>query len=63
VSTVAEIKAALERLPETEQRDVARWLQSRVDDRLTDDEMMAIAAGGARELDRREEEDAKRKSR
>jgi hypothetical protein len=63
VSTVSEIKAAVDRLPERQKRNLARWLQTQVDDHFTDDEMMAIAAEGARELDQREERDAKRKSR
>jgi hypothetical protein len=63
VSTVAEIKAALKQLPVAQRKDLARWLHAEVDDRLSDEEMMAIAAEGARALDRREEQDAKRKSR
>jgi hypothetical protein len=63
VSTVTEIKAAVQRLPDRQKRNLAKWLQSQVDDRFSDDEMMAIAAEGARALDLREEEDAKRKSR
>ena len=34
---------------------LARWFQRQVADRFTDQEMMAIAAEGARALDRREE--------
>jgi hypothetical protein len=60
---VSEIKAAVDRLPARQKRSLARWIQTQVDDRLTDDEMMAIAAEGARELDQREARDAKRKSR
>lgn len=63
MSSVAEIKAAVQRLPVRQKRNLAKWLQTQVDDRFTDDEMMAIAAEGARALEMREEEDAKRKSR
>ena len=54
MSTVAEIKAAVTRLPERKKIQFARWMQTRVPDRLSDDDMMAIAAEGARVLDRRE---------
>jgi hypothetical protein len=40
----------------------AGW-QTQVSDRLSDDEMMEIAAEGARALDRREAQYAKRKAR
>jgi hypothetical protein len=63
VSTVSQIKAAVDRLPDRQKRSLARWLQTQVNDRMTDDDLMAIAAEGARELDQREERDAKRKSR
>jgi hypothetical protein len=33
---------------------LVRWLRTQVDDRLSDDAMMAIAADGARALDERE---------
>jgi hypothetical protein len=60
---VSQIKAAVDRLPDRQKRSLARWLQTQVNDRMTDDDLMAIAAEGARELDQREERDAKRKSR
>jgi hypothetical protein len=63
VSTVAEIKEAVTRLPARQKLQFARWMQAQVSDRLSDDEMMAIAAEGARTLDRREAQYAKRKSR
>ena len=61
MSTIAEIKQAFTRLPECQKIELARWLQTQVDDRLTDEEMMNIAAEGARALDHREAHDAKRK--
>ena len=65
MSTVAEIKQAYTRLPSRQKAQFARWLQMRTqaEERLSDDEMMAIAAEGARALDQREAEDAKRKTR
>jgi hypothetical protein len=63
MSTVLEMKQAFTRLPERQKVRFARWLQTQVDDRLSDDEMMAIAAEGARALDRREARHAKRKAR
>jgi hypothetical protein len=63
VSTVAEIKEAVIRLPERQKIQFARWMQTQISDRLSDDEMMAIAAEGARVLDRREARYAKRKTR
>jgi hypothetical protein len=63
MSTVAEIKEAVTRLPERQKIRFARWMQTQVDDSLADDEMMAIAAEGARALDRREAQYAKRKAR
>jgi hypothetical protein len=63
MSTVAEIKEAVTRLPEREKIQFARWMQTQIHDRLSDDEMMAIAAEGARALDRREAQYAKRKAR
>ena len=62
VSTVAEIKDAVSKLPARQKLALARWLQSQTDDRLTDEEMMKIAAEGARALDRREARYAKRKA-
>jgi hypothetical protein len=63
MSTVAEIKEAVTRLPERQKIQFARWMQTQIDDRLSDDEMMKIAAEGARALDRREARYAKRKAR
>jgi hypothetical protein len=63
MSTVVEMKQAFTRLPERQKVRFARWLQAQVDDRLSDDELMAIAAEGARALDRREARHAKRKAR
>ena len=63
VSTVAEIKEAVIKLPPRKKQALARWLQSQLGDHLSDQEMMAIAAEGARALDRREAADAKRKAR
>lgn len=47
MSTVTEIKLAVGKLPPRKQ-------QAQVDDRPSDEEMMAIAAEGARVLDQRE---------
>jgi len=63
VSTVTEIKEAVTRLPPRKKQALARWLQSQIGDHLSDQEMMTIAAKGARALDRREAADAKRKTR
>jgi hypothetical protein len=63
VSTVTEIKEAVIKLPPRKKQALARWLQSQLGDHLSDQEMMAIAAEGARALDRREAADAKRKAR
>lgn len=63
MSTVLEMKQAFTRLPEQQKVRFARWLQTQVSDSLSDDEMMAIAAEGARVLDRREARHAKRKTR
>ena len=54
MSTVMEIKQAVSKLPPRQKRALARWLQAQVDDHLNDEEMMAIAAEGARALDKRE---------
>jgi hypothetical protein len=51
------------KLPPREKQALARWLQSQLGDHLSDQEMMTIAAEGARALDRREAADAKRKAR
>ena len=63
VSTVTEIKEAVTKLPPRKKQALARWLQSQISDDFSDQEMMAIAAEGARALDTREAADAKRKSR
>ena len=63
MSTVTEIKQAVKRLPPQKKLALARWLQAQMDDRPTDAEMMAIAAEGARALDKREAAYAKRKAR
>ena len=54
------MKQAFTRLPQRQKVQFARWLQTKVDDRLSDEEMMAIAAEGARALDKREAAHAKR---
>ena len=54
MSTVVEIKEAARRLRPQRKAALAKWLRSQVDDQLTDDAMMAIAAEGARALDKRE---------
>jgi hypothetical protein len=48
MKTLLEMKRAFTRLPKPQKVQFARWLQTQVDDRLSDDEMMAIAAAGAR---------------
>ena len=53
MSTVAEIKQAVTRLPERQKIKLAHWLKSQVDDRLDDEELMKIAAEGARAPDKR----------
>jgi hypothetical protein len=63
MSTVTEIKEAVSKLPARKKLALARWLQAQVDDRPNDDELMAMAAEGARALDRREAAYAKRKAR
>jgi hypothetical protein len=63
MSTVAEIKEAVTRLPERKKIQFARWMQMQIPDRLSDDDMMEIAAEGARVIDRREIQYAKRKTR
>jgi hypothetical protein len=63
VSTVTEIKQAVSKLPPRKKLALALWLNKQVDDRLSDEAMMAIAAAGARALDKREAADAKRKTR
>lgn len=63
MSTVIEIKQAVGKLPPRKKLGLARWLQAQLNDRLDDDEMMAIAAEGARVLDKRETAYAERKAR
>jgi hypothetical protein len=63
MSPVAEIKQAFTRLPARQKIRLAHWLQTQVDDRLNDEELMKVAAAGARALDRREAEYAKRQAR
>jgi hypothetical protein len=63
VSTVTDIKRAVTKLPVRQKVALARWLQTQMNGHLTDEQMMAIAAQGARALDKREAADAKRKSR
>ena len=63
MSTVTEIKQAVSKLPPRKRLALAQWLQTQVDDRLSDDEMMAVAAEGARALDKQETAYAKRKAR
>ena len=62
MSTVAEIKEAVTRLPERKKVQFARWMLAQIPDRLNDDEMMAIAAEGARDHEQRELESALRHS-
>ncbi|HOW65733.1 MAG TPA: hypothetical protein P5186_23760 [Candidatus Paceibacterota bacterium] len=63
MSTVTGIKQAVIKLPQRKKQALARWLQALVDDRLSDEEMMAIAAEGGQRLDKREAAYAKRKTR
>ena len=63
MSTVTEIKQAVNKLPASKKLALIRWLQTQVDDRLSDDEMTVLAAQGARALDKREADYAKRKAR
>jgi hypothetical protein len=63
MSTVTEIKEAVNKLPPRKKLALARWLQTQVNDRLNDGELMAIAPEGARQLDNREAAYAKRKTR
>jgi len=63
MSTVTEIKQAVSKLPPRKKLALVRWLQNQLGERLSDEEMMAIAAEGARALDRREAAYAKRKAR
>src|SRR5207244_259017 len=63
VSAVTEIKSAVRKLPSRKKVQLARWLKAQIDDRLEDGALMAVAAEGARALDRREAAYAKRKVR
>jgi len=63
MSTVMEIKQAVNKLPPRKKLALARWMQAQVDDRLPDEEMMGIAAEGARALDKREAAYGKPKAR
>ena len=54
MSTVAEIKQAVSKLPQRKKLALVQWLHTQVDDRLNDEEMMTLAAEGARALDKRE---------
>ena len=58
-----EIKQAVVKLPPRKKLALARWLQAQLDDRLGDEDILAIAAEGARALDEREAAYAKRKAR
>lgn len=59
MGTVTEMKEAFTRLPQRQKTQFAHWLRMQLDGRLSDDEMMAIAAEGARALDKREAEYAR----
>lgn len=63
MTSVTEIKQAVSKLPLRTQLALVRWLHTQVDDRLNEDEMMAVAAEGARVLDQHEVAYAKRKAR
>ena len=54
MSTVAEIKQAVSKLPLQKKLALVQWLHTQVDDRLNDEELMTLAAEGARALDKRE---------
>ena len=54
MGTVAEIKQAVSKLPQRKKLALVQWLHTQVDDRLNDEELMALAAEGARALDKRE---------
>jgi hypothetical protein len=62
MSTVAEIKQAVRKLPQRKKLELVQWLHTQVDDRLNDEEMMSLAVEGARALDKRETVYAKRKA-
>jgi hypothetical protein len=63
MSTVAEIKQAVSKLPQQKKLALVQWLHTQVGDRLNDEDLMALAAEGARALDKREAVYAKRKAR
>lgn len=63
MSTVTEIKQAVGKLPQRKKLALVRWLHTHVEDRLSGEEMMAIAAAGARALEQREAAYARRKAR
>jgi hypothetical protein len=63
MSTVTEIKQAVRKLPARKKLALVKWLQTQVDDRLSDEAMMALAAEGARALEKREAAYGKRKAR
>jgi hypothetical protein len=48
MSTVTEIKQAVSKLPQRKTLALVQWLHAQVDDRLGDQERMAIAAQGVR---------------
>jgi hypothetical protein len=54
MSAVTEIKQAVSKLPQRKKLALVQWLHTQVDDRLNDEEMMTLAAEGARALDKRE---------
>ena len=63
MSTVTEIKQAVNKLPPRQKLALAQWLQGQTDDRLSDEALLELAAEGARALDKREAAYAKRKTR
>ena len=54
MSTVTEIKQAVSKLPQRKKLALVQWLHTQVDDHLSDDDLMVIAAEGAQALDKRE---------
>ena len=63
MSTVTEIKQAVSKLSQRKKLELVQWLDTQVGDRLNDEELMTLAAEGARRLDKREAAYAKRKAR
>lgn len=53
----------MSKLPQRKKLALVQWLYTQVDDRLNDEDLMALAAVGARALDKREAAYAKRKAR